>query len=339
MPAEWIIHEATWLAWPQNPEAWPDPIEVIQDIWVQMVATLSQGEKVCLLVNDEDTERDAVEKIGASGAELANVSFLKIPTVDVWIRDYGPTFITRTEGKTRVGLNNWVFNAWGRKYDTYIEDDSVAGKIATLLRLPEFKPGLILEGGSIEVNGSGTCMSTTQCLLNPNRNSLLKLGDIERTLRDHLGVGHFIWLDDGILGDDTDGHIDNLARFVDPNTVVCAVEENPKDENYPSLKKNYELLKAAKDQEGTALKVIPLPMPGPVEYKGTRLPASYANFYIGNEAVLVPQYKHHNDQRVVELLSSLFPEHNVVGIDCTPVIYGQGAIHCVTQQQPAPDLL
>ena len=278
MPAEWVIHEATWLAWPQNPEAWPDPIEVVQDVWVQMVATLSRGEKVCLLVNDEDTERDAVEKIGASGAELANVSFLKIPTVDVWIRDYGPTFITRTEGKTRVGLNNWVFNAWGRKYDTYLEDDSVAGKIATLLQLPEFKPGLILEGGSIEVNGSGTCMSTTQCLLNPNRNSLLKLDDIERTLRDHLGVGHFIWLDDGILGDDTDGHIDNLARFVDPNTVVCAVEENPKDENYPSLKKNYELLQAAKDQEGTALKVIPLPMPGPVEYKGTRATCELCKF-------------------------------------------------------------
>ncbi len=289
-----------------------------------------------LLVNNEGAEKDAIAKIRATGADLGHVVISRIPTVDVWIRDYGPTFITRKQGGNKVGLNNWVFNAWGRKYDTYLDDDSVAGNIAALLQLPVFEPGLILEGGSIEVNGYGTCMSTNQCLLNPNRNPHLKREDIEQTLRDHLGVRHFIWLDHGILGDDTDGHIDNLARFVNPTTVVCALEENPKDENYPSLRKNYELLQGAKDQDGAGLKVIPLPMPGRVMYRGTRLPASYANFYIGNVAVLVPQYRHPNDRRVVELLSSLFPERKVVGIDCSPLIHGQGAIHCVTQQQPTP---
>ena len=336
MPAEWGPHEATWLAWPQNPEAWSDPLEVVQGVWVQMVGALSEGEKVCLLVNNEGAEKDATAKIGAAGVDLGKMAISRIPTVDVWIRDYGPTFITRKRGEDKVGLNNWVFNAWGRKYDTYLDDDSVAGKIASLLQLPVFEPGLILEGGSIEVNGYGTCMSTTQCLLNPNRNPHLRRDDIERTLRDHLGVRHFIWLDHGILGDDTDGHIDNLARFVNPTTVVCALEENPKDENYPSLRKNYELLQGVKDQDGAGLNVIPLPMPGRVMYRGTRLPASYANFYIGNEAVLVPQYRHPNDRRVVELLSSLFPRRKVVGIDCSPLIHGQGAIHCVTQQQPAP---
>ncbi len=336
MPAEWVIHEATWLAWPQNPDAWPDPLEMVQDVWVQMVEVLSHGERVCLLVNNEDAEKDAVAKIGASGADLGKVSIFKIPTVDVWIRDYGPTFVTRKRGKTRVGLNNWVFNAWGRKYDTYLDDDSVAGKIATLLRLPVFEPGLILEGGSIEVNGYGTCLSTDQCLLNPNRNPQLGQDDIEETLKSLLGVRHFIWLDQGIVGDDTDGHIDNLARFVNPTTVVCALEENPEDENYPSLKENYELLQGAKDQDGKTLNVVPLPMPGPVMHRGTRLPASYANFYIGNHSVLVPQYRHPNDQRAVELLGSLFTERNVVGIDCNPLVHGQGAIHCVTQQQPAP---
>jgi len=336
MPAEWGPHEATWLAWPQSPEVWPDPLEVVQGVWVQMVRALCEGEKVCLLVNNENAEKDATAKIGAAGTDLGKVVISRIPTVDVWIRDYGPTFITRKQGGIKVGLNNWVFNAWGRKYDTYLDDDSVAGNIAALLQLPVFEPGLILEGGSIEVNGCGTCISTTECLLNPNRNPHLRRDDIERTLRDHLGVRHFIWLDHGILGDDTDGHIDNLARFINPTTVVCALEENPKDENYPSLRKNYELLQGAKDQDGAGLKVIPLPMPGRVMYRGTRLPASYANFYIGNVTVLVPQYGHPNDRKVVELLSSLFPERKVLGIDCSPLIHGQGAIHCVTQQQPAP---
>ena len=336
MPAEWEPHEATWLAWPQNPEAWADPLEAVQDIWVQMVRALCEGEKVYLIVNDEVTEKIAVGKLRAGGANLGNVSFLRIPTVDVWIRDYGPTFITRKHGENKTGLNNWVFNAWGRKYETYLQDDSVAGKMATLLQLPVFEPGLILEGGSIEVNGCGTCMSTDQCLLNPNRNPRLNRQDIEQTLMDHLGVRHFIWLGEGISGDDTDGHIDNLARFVGPTTVVCALEEDSKDENFSALKKNYVSLQGSNDQDGARLNVIPLPMPGRVDYGGSRLPASYANFYIGNEAVLVPQYGHPNDRRVVELLSSLFPKRKVVGIDCSPLIHGQGAIHCVTQQQPAP---
>ncbi len=336
MPAEWVAHEATWLAWPQDPEAWPEPLESVQNVWVQMVQALSQGERVSLLVNDEDAENDARTKISASNADMDSLSFFRIPTVDVWIRDYGPTFVTRNFGDAKVGLNNWTFNAWGQKYETYLHDDSVTGKMAGYLKFPVFEPGLIMEGGSLEVNGAGTCMSTTQCLLNPNRNARLKRDEIEGSLKDYLGVRHFIWLDHGILGDDTDGHIDNLARFVDPSTIVCAFEENPKDENYKSLMKNFEALQGARDQDGSAIKVIPLPMPGQVEYRGARLPASYLNFYIGNGAVLVPLYNHHNDHRAMELLGSLFPDRDVVGIDCSPLIYGQGSIHCVTQQQPAP---
>ncbi|MFQ5849696.1 MAG: agmatine/peptidylarginine deiminase [Candidatus Binatia bacterium] len=336
MPAEWEPHEATWMAWPHNPETWPGQLESVRDIWVEIVRAISPGEKVRLLVDDERTEEEAAARLRAGGADMGHVSFCRITTVDVWIRDYGPTFITRREGETRLALNDWVFNAWGRKYDAYLRDDAVAGRMARLLQVPAYEPALVLEGGSIDVNGSGTCLSTEQCLQNPNRNPHLGQREIEQILRDYLGVSHFIWLGQGIMGDDTDGHVDNLARFVNPTTVVCTLEANTRDENYIPLRENYERLQAATDQNGEKLTVVPLPQPGRVDHGGTRLPASYANFYIANEAVLVPIYNHPNDRLALGILRSLFPERKNIGIPCGSLLVGLGGIHCVTQQEPAP---
>jgi agmatine deiminase len=339
MPAEWEPHRATWLAWPHNLETWPKQLELVKEAWVQMARAVSLGEEVRLLANDERSQADATRRLRESGAATGRVSIRGIPTVDVWIRDYGPTFITRSEKEEGLAFVDWVFNAWGEKYDCYAEDDRVAKEIARLLGVPVFEPGIVLEGGSIDVNGCGTCLTTEQCLLNPNRNPGLDQGEIERVLKDHLGVDHFIWLGMGILGDDTDGHIDDIARFVDPTTVVCALGEDSRDEDYKPLRENYERLKGAKDQDEKRLTVVPLPMPGRVVEEGTRLPASYANFYIANAVVLVPTYDHPNDRVALGILGDLFPGREVLGIPCRAIVAGLGAIHCVTQQEPAIGVL
>lgn len=300
-----------------------------------MVRAIAHQERVCLLVNDGRSQAEAAERLSRAGTALDRVSFFAIPTVDVWIRDYGPTFITRKEGGTSLALNDWVFNGWGRKYKGYLEDDSVAREMKRLLDAPVFEHSVVLEGGSIDVNGRGTCLTTEQCLLNPNRNPHMDRNAIERLLGDSLGIDHFIWLGEGIAGDDTDGHIDDIARFVDPTTVVCALTGDSGDENYAPLRDNYERLQEAMDQDGRKLCVVPLPLPGRVAYDGTRLPASYANFYIANGAVLVPTYNHENDRQAVGILSDLFPGRKVLGIPCAPLVIGLGAIHCVTQQEPA----
>lgn len=334
MPAEWEPHGATWLAWPHNPELWPDPLEKVQQIWVEMAKVISAEERVCLLVADEPAEREATRRLELARAVMERVSLYRIPTVDVWIRDYGPTFVTRRGEDQRLAFNDWIYNAWGLKYESFLRDDGVARHIADRLRVPVFEPHIVLEGGSIEVNGRGTCMTTEQCLLHPNRNPHLGQKEIESILRDHLGVDHFVWLGDGIAGDDTDGHIDDIARFVDPATVVCALEENPTDQNYRPLQENYERLQGARDQEGKKLSIVTLPMPGPVGHEGSRLPASYANFYIANGAVLVPTYDHPNDRIALGILNELFPGRKVLGIPCRSLVVGLGAIHCVTQQEP-----
>jgi len=335
MPAEWEPHQATWLSWPHNRDTWPEEIEAVQDIWVQMVKGISPKEKVCLLVDDDEERLEAFTRLTRSGVRMDNVAFYEIPTVDVWMRDYGPTFVVRGNDKTApLAFNDWIFNGWGNKYPEYNDDDGVAKSIARLLGVPVFEHQVILEGGSIEVNGSGACLTTEQCLQNPNRNPRLARREIEDILRASLGVDHFIWLGAGIVGDDTDGHIDDIARFVDPTTVVCVFEEDPQDENYCFLQENYERLQGARDQDGKKLEIVKLPMPGRVEYEGARLPASYANFYIANGAVLVPTYDHPNDKRAIGILAEFFPDRTVVGIPCAPLVIGLGAIHCVTQQQP-----
>lgn len=335
MPAEWAQHRATWLTWPHNQDTWPEFLEKVREIWVQMVRALAPHEQVCLLVNDEAAEREVGARLQSAGVATENVRLFKIPTVDVWMRDYGPTFITRKSKTQPLASNDWVFNGWGGKYRTYEEDDQVAPKIARLLNIPVFEHGIILEGGSIEVNGAGTCLTTEQCLLNRNRNPHLGRSQIEEYLKQTLGVSHIVWLGEGIAGDDTDGHIDDIARFVNPTTIVCVIEANAQDENYRPLQENYERLQAVTDQNGKNFSVVSLPCPGAVCYDGARLPASYANFYIANEVVLVPVFDDPNDSAALGILQDLFPRRKVIGLRCNEVVAGLGAIHCVTQQEPA----
>jgi len=261
------------------------------------------------------------------------VSFQIVDYADVWFRDYGPTFVANRETGS-LAMVHWIFNAWGEKYPELMRDTRIPLTMNRDMALPVFTPGIVMEGGSIEVNGRGTVITTEACLLNPNRNPDLSREDIEAYLEAYIGAGHVIWLKEGIAGDDTDGHIDDIARFVDPTTVLCALEENEDDVNYAPLKENYEILKRSTDQDGTPLTVIPLPMPGAVGGED-RLPASYANFYIGNTIVLVPVFGHPNDEVALARIRQAFPDREVVGIDCTAMVPGFGAIHCISQQQPS----
>ena len=302
---------------------------------MRMIQLLSPQERVCLLVNDEPTRQDVIRRLTNARAALDNVTIFQIPTVDVWMRDYGPTFVIRDSQESALAFNDCIFNGWGGKYESYEEDEQIAKEIASLLRVPVFNHPVVLEGGSIEVNGLGTCLTTEQCLLNKNRNPHMSRREIEEFLKDSLGVDQVIWLGQGIVGDDTDGHIDDIARFVNPATIVCIVEENSKDTNYSLLQQNLERLQAARDQNGNKLSIVPLPCPGPVYYEGARLPASYANFYIANGVVLVPLFDDPCDVKALGILHELFPDRKVVGLPCTAVVAGLGAIHCVTQQEPA----
>ena len=335
MPAEWSRHNRTWLSWPHNLDTWPTHLEAVREIWIQMICVLSPHERVCLLVNDEATEEQVLGRLRHAKADLANVTLFKIPTVDVWMRDYGPTFVTRPGRIGPLALNDWIFNGWGGKYEEYKADDIVARKMTALLKLPVFDHSLVLEGGSIEVNGTGTCLTSEQCLLNPNRNPHLRRSEIEQFLRDSLGVAQIIWLGEGVAGDDTDGHIDDIARFIDPVTVACIIETNSRDENYRALQENYERLQSARDQNGSRLNILKLPCPDPIYEGGARLPASYANFYIANELVLVPVFDDRHDQQALGILQEHFPERRVIGLRCNELVAGLGAIHCVTQQEPA----
>lgn len=338
MPAEWAAHSGTWISWPDNLETWPTQLESVRDVWIQMIALLAPHERVYVLVNDERSERQIRARLKIARAATDNVTLLKIPTIDVWMRDYGPTFVTRSAPENPLAFNDWIFNGWGRKYPSYELDERVARELASFLKVPVFKHEIVLEGGSIEVNGAGACLTTEQCLLNPNRNPQLTRAEIDLFLKDSLGVRHVIWLGEGIVGDDTDGHIDDIARFIDPRIVACVVETNSRDENYRFLQENYERLQNAVDQNGAKLSVVKLPCPKPVYDRGTRLPASYANFYIANEVVLVPIFDDARDVEALGVLQELFPNRKVHGLRCSDVVAGLGAIHCVTQQQPQPPL-
>jgi agmatine deiminase len=335
MPAEWAPHRATWLSWPHNLETWPTDLDRVRDVWIQMISALSPRERVYLLVNDKATKQEVLARLKKARARVDNVTLLQIPTIDVWIRDYGPTFVTRDATDQPLAFNDWIFNGWGGKYQGYEDDDHVAREIAALLKVPVFDHHIVLEGGSIEVNGSGICLTTEQCLLNRNRNVHLTRPQIEQYLQDALGVDLVIWLGEGIVGDDTDGHIDDIARFIDATTVVTIVESNPNDANYGFLRDNYERLQSARNQKGEKLSIVTLPCPSPVCFEGTRLPASYANFYIANALVLVPIFGDPNDGKALGILQDLFPDRKVIGLRCNEVVAGLGALHCVTQQEPA----
>jgi len=332
MPAEWEPQEAIWLSWPHNEVTWPKMVPEIEEIYVQFIKALHSGQKANLLVNDKEREDYVKSKLAKSKINLSQIIFHQIRNVDAWFRDYGPTFVVNGKTKEKA-MVKWMFNAWGNKYDDLKEDNIIPYEMNKKMKLKMFEPKIVLEGGSIEVNGTGTLLTSEQCLLNKNRNPNLTKTQIEQYLKDYLNVSNILWLKEGIVGDDTDGHIDDLARFVSQNTVVCAFEDNPDDENYEILKKNYELLVKMKDEKGNRLNVIKLPMPGFVGDKEGRLPASYCNFYIGNEAVVVPVFGHEDDKKALEILQKRFPERKVIGINCTSMVYGFGALHCVSQQE------
>ena len=335
MPAEWEPHEATWLAWPHNKETWPGRLREVEQIYLEMILALTPQEKVCLLV-DDDRARDRVAAwVSRRGAVEKNIVYYLIPTVDAWIRDYGPHFILKSsDSRKKIAFVRWIFNAWGMKYESLAKDNQVSDSLASLLGMPVFRPGLVLEGGSIDTNGAGTCLVTEQCLLNPNRNPHLSRPRIEEALRDYLGLTHFVWLGEGIEGDDTDGHIDDIARFVNPTTVVTALEADSRDRNEIPLRNNFKRLQRSTDQNGKRLTVIPIPMPGRIEEKGVRLPASYLNFYIANGVVLVPIFGHANDAIALEILQNLFSQRRIVGIRSEALVLGLGGIHCVTHEEP-----
>ncbi len=333
MPAEWETQEALWLTWPHNEDTWPDMISEVEDSYVHFVKELHSAQKVKILVADENSETKAREKLSKAGINISQVIFYQIKNQDSWIRDYGPIFLINKKGN-KLALVKWIFNAWGNKYDDLKQDNDVPYEINKIMQLPVFEPKAVLEGGSIEVNGSGTLLTTEQCLLNKNRNPNLKKEEIGQYLKDYLNVSNILWLKDGIAGDDTDGHIDDIARFASQNTVVCAFEENKDDENYEVLRENYNILKDAKDENGKKLNIVKLPMPGFVGDDERRYPASYANFYIGNEAVAVPVFGHKNDNKALEILQNLFSRRKVVGINCKEMVYGFGSLHCISQQEP-----
>lgn len=334
MPPEWAPHEATWLTWPCNRETWPTQLEAVRAVWIEMATILSATERVNLLVNDAGTGQAVTSRLQATGADMKNIRLLQIPAVDVWMRDYGPTFVTRSGTDAPLAMNDWIFNGWGGKYPAYEDDDEIAKVIAAQLAVPVFAHDLILEGGSIEVNGDRVCLTTEQCLLNPNRNPHKSRGELEDFLRQSLNVDQIIWLGEGIVGDDTDGHIDDIARFVSPHTIVAIREADSQDENYRLLEDNWERLRTARNADGHSFDLVALPCPAPVSCDGTRLPASYANFYIANGVVLVPVFDDPNDAVALGILRELFPDRRVHGLQCTDVVAGLGAIHCVTQQQP-----
>lgn len=333
MPAEWEPHRGTWLSWPHKEASWPGNFARIPGVVAEMIRQLAPGEQVHVNVSGEGMEQQARFVLDDAHVDTHNVFFHHHPTDDAWCRDHGPIFVQRDDGEQLI--LDWGYNAWGEKYPPFDQDDVVPSRIASELDLPVEHPGMILEGGSIEVNGRGTLLTTEACLLNNNRNPQLSRAEIETRLRAFLGVRKVLWLGNGIAGDDTDGHVDDLTRFVDATTVVTVIEEDPADDNYPPLQDNLRRLRTMTDQDGEPLRVVELPMPSPLWYDGQRLPASYANFYIGNEVLLLPGYDPARDGIAAERLQALFPARRVVTIDCRELVWGLGAFHCLTQQWPA----
>jgi len=332
MPAEWEPHAATWLSWPRREGiSFPDSFDRVLPALRAMVEALIESEQVCINVCNGAHEAEA--RAVLNGLRMERVTFYRIPTNEPWCRDHGPIFLTRN-ADPRLAIVDWDYNAWGGKYPPCDLDEVVPTRAAQFLHAPVFYPRMILEGGSIEVNGAGALLTTESCLLNPNRNPSLGRAEIEQRLRDYFGVREILWLAEGIDGDDTDGHIDDLARFVSENTVVTVVEVNREDRNYEPLQENLARLRQMKVEQGD-LKIVTLPMPKKIVREGQRLPASYANFYIANSCVLLPTFADPNDETALSALQKLFLDRRVIGIDCRELIWGLGTFHCLTQQQPA----
>jgi agmatine deiminase len=341
MPAEWAPHLATYLVWPHNRDTWPGKFEAIPPIFARMAAAIAEFELLRLLVADEsmaNAARETILAVAGPDARLDRIALTAVATNDSWIRDYGPIFVNRAapgDAPAQVALD-FDFNSWGEKYGAFDLDDVVPRRLGERWGFEVIERGMVLEGGSIDVDGAGTLLTTESCLLNPNRNPSLDRAEIERRLKYWLGVSKVLWLGEGIAGDDTDGHVDDLARFVAPATVVTVIEEDPRDENYHVLADNLKRLRAMRDAEGRTLTVETLPMPPALYHEGTRVPASYANFYILNGGVIVPTFGCAQDAAAIAILERLFSGRRVVGIPSADLVWGLGAIHCLTQQHPMP---
>ncbi len=333
-PAEFAPHTATWLSWPHKEASWPGKIDAIYPYYAQFIAKLAESELVRIIVSDAKMEAFALSYIEKAGVDLSKVSFYHFPTNDAWCRDHGPAFLVNPDAEHKKAIVDWGYNAWGGKYPPFDLDDVIPTKIGEHFNLPVFHPGIVMEGGSVEFNGAGTILTSTACLLNPNRNPHLNQDQIETYLRDYYGAEQILWVDEGIVGDDTDGHIDDTIRFVNEDTVLTVVETDHNDENYALLQHNLRQLRQMRLLNGKQLNIIELPMPEAVVYDDQRLPASYANFYIANKSVIVPTYRSKMDDKALQIIQEAFPSREVVGIDSTEIIWGLGSFHCLSQQEP-----
>ncbi|QHS58772.1 agmatine deiminase family protein [Chitinophaga agri] len=333
-PAEFHPHVATWLSWPHKEASWPGKIHTIYPYYSQFVKYLAESEIVRINVIDEAMKAFAIGHLQRAGVNMNQVEFYFNPTNDAWCRDHGPAFLINPAEKKKV-IVDWNYNAWGGKYPPFDLDDVVPTRIAEHFNLPVYHPGIIMEGGSVEFNGKGTVLTSRCCLLNENRNPHLNQAQIETFLHDFYGMDQVLWVDEGIIGDDTDGHIDDTVRFVNEDTVLTVVESNKQDENYELLQQNLRELKQMRLLNGKQLNVVELPMPDPVVFEDQRLPASYANFYISNKHVIVPVFNCKHDDKALQVISECFKDREVVGIDSTEIIWGLGSFHCLSQQEPA----
>ena len=333
MPAEWAEHQATWLSYPHNEDSWPGKIETIFPSYHIFIKTLAEAEDVHVNVEDQKMQDHVTAALTAAGTDMKRIFFHQFPTNDAWCRDHGPAFLLNRQDGSKHGMVNWNHNAWGGKYP-YELDTQIPVRLYEHLSQQLFEPGIVMEGGSIDVNGVGDLLTTTSCLLNPNRNPHLNQEQIEEYLRSYYGVENIIWLGDGIVGDDTDGHVDDLSRFISEDTIITAVEENRWDENYEVLQSNLKSLKKCRLANGKQPTIVELPMPDMVFYDNQRLPASYANFYIANNKVIFPTYRCLTDNEAAYILEACFPDREIVGIDSTDIVWGLGSFHCLSQQMP-----
>lgn len=334
MPGEWHCHRSTWMAWPHDSITFPDRIPQVERVFAEIVFHLHQAERIDLIVLDASMQTRVEKILRSLGIDLLRVTFHCADYADVWIRDWGPSFLLNQMTKKQDVCIKWQYNAYGNKFPDLLKDDRTFFSLHDASGQTMFDAGVIMEGGSFDVNGAGALLTTGQCLLNPNRNPQLDQEQIEKTVQTMTGSSHVIWLKNGIFNDHTDGHIDDVARFVDPRTIVMAETKDASDPNYAVLQENWRILKRAVDQDGQPFRLVALPMPKMYYDDRQQAPASYANFYIANQHVLVPQYDQPEDSLALEILQSRFSDRKVVGIDCRDLIYGGGAIHCITQQQP-----
>lgn len=335
-PAEFAPHSATWLSWPHKEASWPGKIQSIYSKYAMFIKELTKGEKANINVQDKVMKNFALQHLIAAGVDLSKVEFFFHPTNDAWCRDHGPAFLINPDHpQHKKVIVDWDYNAWGNKYPPYNLDDVIPTLIGRRYNIPVYHPGIIMEGGSVEFNGKGTLITSTACLLNPNRNPQLNQQQIEEYLYQYYGVNQVLWINEGIVGDDTDGHIDDTVRFVNGGTVIAVVEENRNDENHELLERNLRQLKTMRLLSGKQLNIVEIPMPDKVIWEDQRLPASYANFYIANHGVIVPTFRCDKDDKALTIIQECFPGRKVVGIDSTDIIWGLGSFHCLSQQEPA----